>query len=155
VIAAIQGVAAGGGWALALACDVRIAADDARFVPAVAQVGLVPALGGAGNLVKAVGYSRAMEFLLLRDEFSAGESLAFGMINKVVPPETLMHEATIWAKRIAQLPSDAVQQCKRLLRLAAHRHQSSELAEESWAQLGLVTQPEHQERVATWHKRNR
>lgn len=134
VIAAIQGVAAGAGWSLALACDLRIAARSARFVPAFIKLGLIPDLGGTHALVRAVGYSKALEFALLTDTMTADEALGFGIINRVVGDAELIASAEAMARRICSLPASGVVLTKRALRDAQDHQLSVQLAREGWLQ---------------------
>ncbi|MCB9849520.1 MAG: enoyl-CoA hydratase/isomerase family protein [Phycisphaerales bacterium] len=153
VIAAIQGVAAGAGWSVALACDLRIAARSARFVPAFAKLGLVPGMGGTAAIVESAGYARAMEYLLIRDELCAEEAQALGLVNTVVDDAELASTALAWAQRIASLPPEGVAQTKRLLREIALRHTRDQLDREAWVQTIAAGDPRHRELVAEWSRR--
>jgi 2-(1,2-epoxy-1,2-dihydrophenyl)acetyl-CoA isomerase len=116
IIAAVQGVAAGAGWSLALACDVRVAARSARFVPAFVRLGLVPGMGGSAALVEAVGAARALEYLLYRDELTADAALRFGLVSEVVEDGELAKTVQQWATRVSGLPREGVARTKQLLR---------------------------------------
>jgi len=85
VIAAVNGAAAGAGLSLAMACDVRIAADSASFVPAFVNVGLVPDSGGSHFLTRILGPARASEWMLSGRRLAADEALAWGLVSEVVP----------------------------------------------------------------------
>lgn len=112
VIAAVQGLALGGGLELALNCDVRIAAHDARFgLPEVTR-GVVPGSGGMYWLPRLVGAGLAMEMLLTGRIVEAQEALAMRLVNRVVAREELLSTAQALAQRIAQLPPLAVQAVK-------------------------------------------
>ena len=101
VIAAVNGVAAGAGASLAFACDLRIAAADARFVLAFGRIGLVPDSGATWLLPRLVGSARAAEMAFVGDPVSAEDALRFGLVSSVVPPADLLTEARAIADRIA------------------------------------------------------
>ncbi len=100
-VAAINGVAAGAGAALAFACDVRIAAEGATFVLAFGRIGLVPDSGVSWFLPRLVGAARATELLLLPDPLAADDAARIGLVARVVPPDRLMDEAHALAGRLA------------------------------------------------------
>jgi 2-(1,2-epoxy-1,2-dihydrophenyl)acetyl-CoA isomerase len=104
VIAAVNGVAAGAGCNLALACDLRIASAEARFIQAFVRVGLAPDSGGSFFLPRLVGLSKALELLLLGEPVDADEALRIGLVAKVVPSDELLQVAADIAGRIARGP---------------------------------------------------
>jgi enoyl-CoA hydratase/carnithine racemase len=117
-IAAVNGVAAGGGLALALACDIRLASDRARFSAIFARIGM-PALDGAAWLLtRAVGHSKALELLYSAEIIDAAEADRIGLISRVVEHEKLMDEATELARRIASNAPVAVQLSKSVVNRA-------------------------------------
>jgi 2-(1,2-epoxy-1,2-dihydrophenyl)acetyl-CoA isomerase len=101
VIAAVNGVAAGAGASLAFACDLRIAAEEARFVLAFGRIGLVPDSGATWFLPRLVGPAKAAEMALVGDPVDAAEALRIGLVSRVVPGTTLMAEARDLAARMA------------------------------------------------------
>ena len=107
IIGSINGVAAGAGMNIALATDLRIAADTARFVEAFARVGLVPDGGGTYFLPRLVGTAKAMELILLADMIDAQEALRIGLVNRVVPADQLQNETQKLAERLAEGPTVA------------------------------------------------
>jgi len=113
VIAAVKGAAAGGGMNLALAADIRVAADDARFGQSFAKVGLFPDFGGTFSLTEVVGPSKAAELFYTGDLIDAREALQLGIVNRVVPAGQLEAEAKALALKIAQSPPIAVKAVKR------------------------------------------
>ncbi|HEX8285687.1 MAG TPA: enoyl-CoA hydratase-related protein [Pyrinomonadaceae bacterium] len=102
VVAAVQGAAAGGGCELALACHLRVAASGARFSLPETQLGVIPAYGGTQRLARAVGAGRALAAMLAGEEVGAEEALGLGLVNRVVEPERLLHEAEALARSIAE-----------------------------------------------------
>ena len=107
IVGSINGVAAGAGLNIALATDLRIAADTARFGEVFARVGLVPDGGGTYFLPRLIGTARAMEMILLADIIDAHEALRIGLVNRVVPAEQLENETLKLAERLAQGPTVA------------------------------------------------
>ncbi|HEX8097089.1 MAG TPA: enoyl-CoA hydratase-related protein, partial [Pyrinomonadaceae bacterium] len=105
VVAAVNGAASGAGCNLALACDIVIAAEGARFNQAFIKVGLSPDCGGTFILPRLVGMKRAAELLMTGDVVDARRALEMGMINAVVPEGELMSEALKMAMRLAQAPT--------------------------------------------------
>ena len=102
VIAAVNGVAAGAGASLAFACDLRIAAEKARFILAFGRIGLVPDSGTTWFLPRLVGTAKAAELALVGDPLDAGEALRLGLVSKVVPGSELLDEARSMARRLAE-----------------------------------------------------
>jgi 2-(1,2-epoxy-1,2-dihydrophenyl)acetyl-CoA isomerase len=106
-IAAINGAAAGAGLSIALACDLRIAADSARLVTAFARVGFSGDFGGTWLMTRLVGPARAKEFYFLADPIDANQALALGLVNRVVPAASLTDETAALARRLASGPAIA------------------------------------------------
>lgn len=106
-IAAINGAAAGAGLSIALACDIRIAADSSRLITAFARVGFSGDFGGSWLMTRLVGPARAKELYFLADPISAEQALALGLVNRVVPAAALTAEAEALAKRLASGPAIA------------------------------------------------
>lgn len=125
IIAAINGVAAGAGASLALACDLRLMARDASLLQAFSNIGLIPDSGSTWFLVRQVGYSHAFEIAIEGERISAERCLELGLTNRVVEPEALMTETQAWAERLAQRPTYALGLTKR----AMHRAMTSTLLE--------------------------
>jgi E-phenylitaconyl-CoA hydratase len=119
-ICAINGYAMGGGLELALACDIRIAADTARFGLPEVRVGSIPGAGGTQRLPRAVGSSDAMLMLLTGDAIDSAEALRIGLVSRVVPRPTLLDEAHKIAQRIAANAPLAVRAAKRAAVQGAH-----------------------------------
>ena len=108
VIAAVNGLALGGGCELAMACTLRIAADTARFGQPEINLGLIPGFAGTQRLARLVGKTRAMELILTGNPISASEALAIGLINRVVPAADLMNAARTLASELAMKPPIAL-----------------------------------------------
>jgi len=129
-VAAVRGHAIGAGFQLALACDLRIVADDAQFSMAETSLGLVPDLGGTKRLVELVGYSRATEICLTGRRVAAEEALRIGLAASVVPGDDLDGAVDATVQALLKPPRDALIETKALLLAASGRSQSEqELAE--------------------------
>jgi 2-(1,2-epoxy-1,2-dihydrophenyl)acetyl-CoA isomerase len=114
VIAAVNGIAAGGGLALALAPDIRIASENATFSSIFVKRGLVPDCGVSYYLPRLVGISKALELMWTGDKIDAREAERIGMVNKVVPHDQLMAAATEFAQVLAKGPSLSIEMIKRM-----------------------------------------
>ena len=117
-IAAVNGPAIGAGLDLACMCDIRIAAEDARFAESFVTLGIIPGDGGAFFLQRIVGYAKAAELTFTGRTIDASEALAMGLVSRVVPAAELMPVARDLAARIAANPGHALRMAKRLLREA-------------------------------------
>lgn len=115
VIAAVNGVAAGAGCSLALACDLRIVSDQAKFVEAFVRIGLVPDSGSSWFLPRLIGFGRAMELVWSGRDVEAEEAVQIGLANRMVPHDQLPSEALAWAQQLAQGPTQAMGLIKRLM----------------------------------------
>src|ERR671939_110016 len=114
VIAAVNGAAAGAGLSLACACDIRVAADSATFVPAFVNIGLVPDSGGTYFIARLLGASRAFEWMSSGRRLTAAEAHAWGLVSEVVEVENLAARAAVLAEQLAGLPTRAIGMTKRL-----------------------------------------
>jgi enoyl-CoA hydratase len=112
VIAAVNGFALGGGTELALACDLIIAADKAKFGQPEINLGVIPGFGGTQRLARRIGLPRARELIYSGDMIDAETALRYGLANKVVPLADLMSEATALAQKLAAKPPIAIRQAK-------------------------------------------
>ena len=120
-LAVLPGAAAGAGLSLALACDMRIAADDAKFTTAFSKIGVSGDFGGSYFLTHLVGAARARELYFSGRVVLADEALQVGMVNRVVPAAQLAMAALSWAAELAALPTVAVGYMKRNLNTGLHR----------------------------------
>jgi 2-(1,2-epoxy-1,2-dihydrophenyl)acetyl-CoA isomerase len=118
VIAAVNGVAAGAGMSLALACDLRIASEQASFIEVFGRVGLVPDTGSTWFLPRLVGAAKALELMWTTDAVDAPTALTLGLVNRVVPAETLMKETRDLALRLASAAPLALALTKRAVQRA-------------------------------------
>ena len=117
VIAAVNGFALGGGCELAMACDIRLASEKARFGQPEVGLGITPGFGGTQRLPRIVGQSRAMELILTGRTVKADEALAIGLVDAVYPADELMVKATELAEMICANAQIAVRQAKRCIRM--------------------------------------
>ncbi len=144
VIAAVNGLAAGAGAVIALACDLRVCAASASFRFLFTQVGLTGADMGAGYLLpKIVGLSKATELLLLGDPVDAETAARMGLANRVVPDAQLMEAALEWAKRLAEGPGLAISMTKRMLQNELNMDLVSAVEAEAQAQALLLQGRDH------------
>jgi enoyl-CoA hydratase/carnithine racemase len=120
-IAAVQGDAIGAGFQLALACDFRIAAHDARFSLRETSLGLVPDLAGTKPLVELIGFSKALEIALTGEPINAATALEIGLVNSVVPVGELKEAVDVFVARLLALPEASVKATKRLIVGAMNR----------------------------------
>jgi 2-(1,2-epoxy-1,2-dihydrophenyl)acetyl-CoA isomerase len=147
VIAAINGVAAGAGVSLALACDLRIAAEDASFSMAFVRIGLIPDAGSSYLLPRTVGIARALELAMLSDRVDAGTARDIGLVNRVVPSSALLDEAHAVANRLAELPTKAIALTKRTFREAERLSLSEAMDREAEVQDEAAATHDHLEGV--------
>ena len=153
VIGAINGAAIGGGFDIAIACDIRLASEAAVFSEAFIRLGLVPDMGATFRLPRLVGIARAKEIILTGDTISATEAERIGLVNWVVPTNQLMEEAKNWAEKLAAGPPLAIKVAKQLLNNAASTDLHSALADEMVAQCQLITTQDHQEGIKAFLER--
>lgn len=150
VICAVNGVAAGAGASIALACDIVIAARSASFVQVFCKIGLVPDSGGTFNLPRAVGLPRAKGLALLGDKLSAEKAEQWGMIWQVVDNEQLMPEALKMAEHLATQPTKGLATIKRLLNDSFSTPMHQQLEQEKYAMRMLGQSHDYQEGVTAF-----
>jgi 2-(1,2-epoxy-1,2-dihydrophenyl)acetyl-CoA isomerase len=147
VIAAVNGMAAGAGAALAFACDFRIAADGAGFLLAFARVGLGPDSGSSWTLQRLIGLGRATALLMLAEPVTAQQALEMGLVNGVVPTDELVPAATELAGRLAAGPTVAYAAIKQTLAFSATHDLPDSLAQEAQAQARCGATEDHRNAV--------
>jgi 2-(1,2-epoxy-1,2-dihydrophenyl)acetyl-CoA isomerase len=148
VIAAVNGAAAGVGLAFALACDVIVASENARIVPAFGRIGLLPEVGTSWLLTRRLGYQRTFGLFVAGRHLSGAEAHALGLVNEVVPHDELMPTALRWAEQVRELPPHVVPMMKPLLRSAADMTWDQSIAMEELAEPNTFTTQAHRDAVA-------
>ncbi|MFA9430265.1 enoyl-CoA hydratase/isomerase family protein [Egicoccus sp. AB-alg2] len=147
VVAALNGVATGAGAQLALACDLRIASERARFLHRESFLGLLPAHGGIVRLVHLVGLARARDLVLGGQDLDAAAAHRAGLVTEVVPHEQLLAHTLERVAGILRRSPDAYAAAKRVLNLAPSLHLAAGTAVETLGQSLLVTTDEHLRRL--------
>ena len=150
VIAAVNGAAAGAGLSFACACDLRIAADTATFVPAFINIGLVPDSGGTYFVRRLLGTARAFEWLTSGRKLSAAEAHLWGLVSEVVEADTLAGRAAELAAELAALPTRGIALTKRLLDQAEHSTLEQQLELEAQLQSVATGTQDFREGVAAF-----
>ena len=134
-VAAVNGVCAGAGTNFALACDLVVADENATFNEAFVRIGLSPDCGGTYFLPRAVGEKLAAELFMLGGTIDAGRALQIGMINRVVPAESLLDEARSIAEKLAAGPTGSIGRIKRMLNSTFSNSLDGQLALEHECQI--------------------
>jgi 2-(1,2-epoxy-1,2-dihydrophenyl)acetyl-CoA isomerase len=150
VIAAVNGAAAGAGLSLACACDVRIAADSASFVPAFVNIGLIPDSGGSYFIARLLGPARAFEWMGSGRRLTAAEAQAWGIVSEVVEADVLPARAAELAGEFAALPTRAVGMTKRLFDHAWTARLEDQLEREAQLQAAATQTDDFREGVAAF-----
>ncbi|WP_405992663.1 enoyl-CoA hydratase/isomerase family protein [Streptomyces sp. NBC_00986] len=153
VIAAVNGTAAGLGAHLALACDLVLAAESARFIEVFVRRGLVPDGGGAYLLPRLLGPQRAKELMFFGDAVSAADAERLGLVNRVVADEELEKTARDWAERLATGPTRALALTKQLVNASLDSDRTTAFAAEAAAQEINMTTEDAREGVAAFVER--
>ena len=150
VLAAVNGAAAGAGLSLACACDIRLAASAAVFVPAFVNVGLVPDTGGSWLVPRLLGHARGFEWMTSGRRLDAEEALAWGLVSEVVEGEGVVQRAQERASELAALPTKAIAMTKRLFERAASSRLDDQLELEAQLQLAATRTEDFAEGVAAF-----
>ena len=155
VLAAVNGPAAGGGMNLALACDLRIASDQATFGETFANLGLYPDFGGTYFLPRIVGRAHAVQLFLTGEMIPASEALRIGIVNRVVPADKLETETRLLAERLASAPPMTMRSIKRALEGEDRKTLEQMLEEEIRLQLHCFHSADAAEGFAAFFEKRR
>jgi 2-(1,2-epoxy-1,2-dihydrophenyl)acetyl-CoA isomerase len=150
VIAAVNGPAAGAGLSFAAACDIRLAADSATFIPAFISIGLVPDTGATYFVARILGYGRAFEWLAAGKPLTAADAHAWGLVSEVVEGGKLAERAATLAAELAAMPTRAVGMTKRLLDRASTSTLEEQLELEAQLQAAAAESEDFAEGVAAF-----
>lgn len=153
IIAAVNGHCSGAGMSLALACDLIVAAENAKFSQSFIKVGLIPDCGSLFFLPRLVGMARAKELMLLAPTIDANTALQMGIINKVVPSEQLLEETSNIAIKLASSPRIAVGICKSLLNKSLDTDLEKLLDYEAFAQDLCMMTEDFEEGIVAFKER--
>jgi 2-(1,2-epoxy-1,2-dihydrophenyl)acetyl-CoA isomerase len=155
VVAAINGTCAGAGLSLALACDIRLAAAEAKFATAFTGIGLSFDSGLSATLARAVGAARASELIMLGEPFSAQDALAWGLVGRVVPAAELAGQAAALAGKLAAGPTLAFAAAKRAIIQSFEMPIAEVLATETRVQQRLGLTRDHRQAVEAFLAKQR
>jgi 2-(1,2-epoxy-1,2-dihydrophenyl)acetyl-CoA isomerase len=155
IIGMINGVAAGAGMSMALACDLRVAGASARFTTAFLKIGLSGDWGGTWTLTRLVGTAKARELFFLADMVGAEEARDLGIVGKVVSDDQLRAETMALAKRIAAMPPVAIAAAKRNLFSAETDSFATTLDQEAYNQARCSQTEDHREAVQAFKEKRR
>jgi 2-(1,2-epoxy-1,2-dihydrophenyl)acetyl-CoA isomerase len=147
IIAAVNGVAAGAGANIALACDIVIAAQSSTFIQAFSKIGLVPDSGGTFFLPRLIGFQNASALMMLGDKLSATDAQSMGMIYKVFSDETFMDEVLKLADNLSKMPTKAIGFTKRLLNESMTNNLQEQLIQEGSLQVEAANSFDYNEGV--------
>ena len=150
IIAAVNGVAAGAGFSLALACDFRLLSEKASYVQAFIQVGLIPDSGNLFYLSKIVGYAKALEISIFGERINAEQSLKLGLANKVIQMDSWEDEVAAYTKHIAKMPTKAIGIIKRTLKSSYDLTFNEFLEREAFGQRIVGLTNDHREGVTSF-----
>ncbi len=155
IVCAVNGVAAGAGANIALACDVTVAADSASFIQAFSKIGLIPDSGGTYTLPRLVGWQKASALMMLGDKVTATEAERIGMIYRVFPDENFMEEAMKIAVTLSQMPTKALGYIKRALNKSLTNNLREQLELENELQTASSETHDYKEGVAAFLEKRR
>ncbi len=150
IIGAINGVAAGAGANIALACDIVVASENASFIQAFSKIGLIPDSAGTFFLPRLIGFQRATALMMLGDKVSAEEALNMGMIYKIYPTSFFLEEVTTLASTLSQMPTKAIGLTKRLLNQSLTNNLEQQLQLESDLQIEASSTNDYSEGVSAF-----
>jgi 2-(1,2-epoxy-1,2-dihydrophenyl)acetyl-CoA isomerase len=147
IIAAVNGVAAGAGANIALACDIVVSTNSASFIQAFSKIGLIPDSGGTFFLPRLIGFQRASALMITGDKVTAAEALQMGMIYKIFSDENFITEVTTYATTIANMPTKAIGLTKRLLNESLFNTHDKQLQREGKLQVEAANSYDYSEGV--------
>ncbi|MBP6585402.1 MAG: 2-(1,2-epoxy-1,2-dihydrophenyl)acetyl-CoA isomerase [Flavobacterium sp.] len=150
IIAAVNGVAAGAGANIALACDIVLASENASFIQAFSKIGLIPDSAGTFFLPRLIGFQKASALMMLGDKVSAVEAEKLGMIYKVFAPENFLEEVNKLAETLAEMPTKAIGLTKRLLNQSMTNNLDQQLVLESNLQIEASSSNDYREGVSAF-----
>ena len=150
IIAAVNGVAAGAGANIALACDIIVATEHGSFIQAFSKIGLIPDSAGTFFLPRLIGFQKASALMMLGDKVSAQEALSLGMIYKIFPVAFLEEEVLALATTLANMPTKALGLTKRLLNQSMTNNLEQQLALESELQIEASSSNDYNEGVTAF-----
>lgn len=153
IVAALHGPVYGAGMGLALACDLRMAAQSAKFSVAFVKIGLMPDAGVSFFLPRVIGLGRAMEMAMLGEAVDAEEAHRIGLVNKVVADEDLIEESAAFAKRLAKLPTQALVEIKKTMYASFEGDLATALEREAAGQTLCGYTEDHKEGVAAFFEK--
>ncbi|NND89123.1 MAG: 2-(1,2-epoxy-1,2-dihydrophenyl)acetyl-CoA isomerase [Flavobacteriaceae bacterium] len=147
IIAAVNGVAAGAGANIALACDIVVASEKASFIQAFSKIGLIPDSGGTFFLPRLIGFQKASALMMLGDKVTATEAERLGMIYQVIPAEDFMTPVLELAKKLSEMPTKALGMTKRLLNESMNNDLREQLDLEGKLQIEAAQSEDYSEGV--------
>ncbi len=147
IVSAVNGVAAGAGANIALACDIVIASEQASFIQAFSKIGLIPDSGGTYFLPRLIGTQRASALMMLGDKVSANDALQMGMLYKVTSADKLMEDALAIAHKLAAMPTKALAYTKQLIYMSASNNLEKQLEAEGELQVKSAATYDYNEGV--------
>ena len=150
IVAAVNGVAAGAGANIALACDIVVANEHASFIQAFSKIGLIPDSAGTFFLPRLIGFQKASALMMLGDKVTATEALTLGMIYKLYPTAIFEEEVKILVENLAKMPTKALGLTKRLLNQSMNNNLEQQLALESDLQIEASSTNDYKEGVTAF-----
>ncbi|MGO3707722.1 MAG: enoyl-CoA hydratase-related protein [Mesonia hippocampi] len=150
IVAAVNGVAAGAGANIALACDIVVASENAAFIQAFSKIGLIPDSAGTFFLPRLIGFQRASALMMLGDKVMAKEAETLGMIYKAVPAEEFENNTKTLAEKLAKMPTKALALTKQALNESLTNNLENQLALESKLQIASAATADYKEGVTAF-----
>lgn len=154
-IAMVQGTALGGGLELAMACDIRLGAEGAKFGQPETTLGIIPAWGGTQRLPRLIGRARALEMIMTGETITAQQAEAWGLINRALPADSLLAYTRNLAARLSQQPPLALAEAKAALDQGLHAGEDAGLLAERAAALRVITSEDAREGLLAFLEKRR